>query len=298
MKAEHRHELQTNELAEWLEKTIDKFKPYTRAIIGVAVAVLIILGVYLYVGSLDRRAQAEASNQFLQALGTPEELQSVIDHYRGTKPAELAQLVLAEGQLRDGTDQLYTNKPVARTNLSSAAGAFAQAEAVTHDPMLRAWALYGEGRAYESLGNLDRARTTYQNLITDYPDSALVDGARSHLANLNRTGTKEFYDWFAQQDPRPQAMDKDTGIPGLKPAFDLSDPSSFGTRFPGSGDSGAAEPAGTPADDSKSTAGPSDAKAPTDAKASTDSKSPTSTDSKTPADTKTSKAPPAAKGKK
>ena len=49
MKADHRHELQTNELAAWLENAVDKIKPYARAIVGVCVAIAIIIAVYAYV---------------------------------------------------------------------------------------------------------------------------------------------------------------------------------------------------------------------------------------------------------
>jgi tetratricopeptide (TPR) repeat protein len=230
MKAEHRHELQTNELAAWLEDTLEKLKPYTRLIVGLAVALLVILGVYTYAGALKQRGQAEASDQYVTALNSlsmngDQDLRQVVDRYRGTQPAVLAQLVLAEAQLSDGTNELYTNKPAAREKLSRAAGDFNAAEQATLDPMLRAWALYGQGRSYESMGTLERARTAYQTLIKDYPDSALVDSARNHLDQLDRGSIKDFYDWFAKQEPRPTAPDKSTGVPGFKPPFDLSEPS-------------------------------------------------------------------------
>ncbi|HEY2760708.1 MAG TPA: tetratricopeptide repeat protein [Pirellulales bacterium] len=241
MKAEHRHELQTNELAAWLEDTIEKLKPYTRLIIGLAVALLVILGVYTYLNALERRGQTEASDQYVAALNSlsmsgDQDLRAVVDRYRGTPPAVLAQLVLAEAQLSDGTNELYTNKSAAREKLSRSAGDFNTAEQTTHDPMLRAWALYGQGRAYESLGSLERARTAYQTLIKDYPESALLDAARNHLNQLDRGSVKDFYDWFAKQEPKPEALDKSTGVPGVKPPFDLSEPSGD-IKFPGVGDS-------------------------------------------------------------
>jgi len=231
MKAQQRHELHTNELAQWLESAVDRAKPYSRAIVGAILAAAIIFGVYAYVSALQRRTLVSASDEYISALQSlqtdgPRELQAIVEDYRGTEPAVLAQLVLAESQLNQGTNELYINKPAGRENLAHAAGAFTQVQQATKDPMLRAWAIYGLARAHESMGDLDRARSDYQKLITEYPNSSLVASARTHLTRLNETSVKEFYDWFARQDPHPPGMEKDSSVPGLIPRFDLSEPSS------------------------------------------------------------------------
>ena len=229
MKAEHRHELQSNVLADWLATSADKVKPYS-SLITVAIAVLAIgVGIFAYLRSTDERGKAEASQQLIEALqGGVGGLQEVAANYRGTEPALVAQLLVAEAQLDSGADALYTNKPAARTNLSTAAEAFSMAKDEAKDPMLRAWALYGLGRAHESLGDLDRARGDYQALLKEYPDSGLAGAARKNLDHLNQPGVKEFYDWFAKQDPRPAAVDTGSGLPGVKPSFDLKEPSGIG----------------------------------------------------------------------
>ena len=254
MKAQHRHELHTNELAEWLEAAIEKAKPYSRAIVGAILAVAIVIGVYLYVNALERRTVTVASDQYITALQTfqsegPMELQRIVEDYRGTEPAVLAQLVLAETQLKQGGDVLYVNKPAAETELSHAVGSFTQVLQTTKDPMLRAWALYGLGRAHESQGQLDRARSDYQKLIDEYPNSSLVSAARGHLAQLKETSVKEFYDWLAKQNPQPAGSDSSSGVPGLKPSFDLTEPSAPGDlKFPepGSAKSSSETPAEPP----------------------------------------------------
>jgi predicted negative regulator of RcsB-dependent stress response len=260
MKAQHRHELHTNELAEWLEAAIEKAKPYSRAIVGAILAVAIVVGVYAYVSALQRRTVAAASDQYINALQSlqtegPLELQRIAEDYRGTEPAVLAQLVLAEQQLNQGAGGLYVNKPAAETELSHAIGSFTQVSQTTKDPMLRAWALYGLGRAHESQGQssqLDRARADYQKLIDEYPNSSLVSAARGHLAQLKETSVKEFYDWFAKQNPQPAGLDSGSGVPGFKPSFDLTEPPAPGDlKFP---EPGSAKPSSqTPAESSSST---------------------------------------------
>src|SRR5215471_2602281 len=63
MKAQHRHELQQNQLADWLESSFEKLKPYASALVGVLVAVAIIIGVYMYVGAVERRNVTAAADQ-------------------------------------------------------------------------------------------------------------------------------------------------------------------------------------------------------------------------------------------
>ncbi|HZZ29621.1 MAG TPA: tetratricopeptide repeat protein [Pirellulales bacterium] len=227
MKAQHRHELHTNQLADWLEKTSEKLKPYARAILGILVALAIVLAVYAYLGSVERRATVAASDQLVMALDSQmmPELQRTVDDHRGTQPATVAQLVMAETMLDNGANALFANKPAGREAIFNASEAFATVEKETKDPMLRAWALYGLGRAHESIGDLDRARDDFQRLIKEYPDSSLVESARTHINRLNQPSIKEFYDWFAKQEPRPPAQDNSPGIPGVKPAFNLEEPS-------------------------------------------------------------------------
>ncbi len=177
MKAEHRHELQSNALADWIATSADKVKPYTSLISVLCVVVAIGIGVIMYLRSMERRGKAEASEQLINALqgSGAGELQAMIADYRGTEPAIVAQLVLAEQQLDAGADTLFSNKPAARENLSKAAESFALAKDQAQDPMLRAWALFGLARAHESMGELDRARSDYQALRKEYPDSALAE---------------------------------------------------------------------------------------------------------------------------
>jgi hypothetical protein len=235
MKAQHRHELHTNQLADWLEKSGERLKPYARLIVGVLVAVAIVLAVYAYLGSVERSNTVVASTQYITALesGMPGELQRVADDYRGSQPATLAQLVKAEEMLDTGASNLFVNKQAARENLLNASEAFAAVEKDTHDPMLRAWALYGIGRAHESLGDLDRAQSDFQQLLKDYPDSLLADAAQTHINRLKQPSIKEFYDWFAKQEPQPPAADKEPGTPGVKPGFNLDEPESVPPSSPG-----------------------------------------------------------------
>lgn len=228
MKAQHRHELEANYLAGWLEAKIEQIKPYTQVIVGVAVAVGLLSGVYLYLKHMDSSAEQAASNSLVSAITNQVDpikaYQETIEAHPGTPQATAAQLLMGEQLLRTGSEQLYTNKPEGRNNLGKAADLFTEVASTAKDQMMQAIALYGLGRAHESLGELDRARADFEKLKKEYPSSSLKEEAERHLANLGKQSTKEFYDWFAKQDPRPLDMRREPGQPGQKPGFDLTDP--------------------------------------------------------------------------
>ena len=62
MKTERRHELQTNELADWLGTTIQFIEANFRTVLGVIVALAVVVGAgfYLKSESATRRGQAWA----------------------------------------------------------------------------------------------------------------------------------------------------------------------------------------------------------------------------------------------
>jgi hypothetical protein len=130
---------------------------------------------------------------------------------------------LAQSELDQGTNQLFTDKAVGIKSLREAASDFSQVKDLTHDPLLRAWALYGIGLSRESLNELDAAREAYKQLVDSYPDSTFAASAKDRLKDLESPDTKAFYDWFATQTPVPQSR-SEPGVPGQKPLFDLSSP--------------------------------------------------------------------------
>lgn len=264
MKAKERHDLHTNALAEWLYVTGEKLKPYSGLITVGLIAVAILAAIVAYMQTSSQSGAVAASDQLIAAMDMQSqgfaELQATIKDYPGTSQAAVAELLLAEALLDSGSTTLYHNKPAGRDNISKAMGLFDDVQKSTHDPTLRAWAMYGLARGAESLGDLDQARLAYVQLAKDYPDSALAGPARQHLVRLNQPAVKEFYEWFAVQNPQPPKAESGPGVPGMKPAFDLKEspspgdvklPSAMGPSMPGAA-AGAAAPAAPPAAAAKS----------------------------------------------
>lgn len=205
MKTERRHELETNELAEWLAVTIERVRPYSRAILAGVIAVAVLL-VGMGIVRQRRAAQrTEAWNAFFTAVNTmqTDPLSEVMAQYAGSEVGLWAQLRLADLQLSEGTDLLFTNRPAALDELRSAEENYTGVRDGADNPEVRERALMGLARTLEALNRLDDARAAYRQVTEEYPEGLFAPTAARRLADLERQGTKEFYDWFATQDPRP-----------------------------------------------------------------------------------------------
>ncbi|MBX3415083.1 MAG: tetratricopeptide repeat protein [Pirellulales bacterium] len=216
MKTERRHELQTNQLADWMGNSVETAKPYTKLIAGVVVAAVVIFGSIYYLSRQTEKRQAEGWEKYFAAMTrpTPDQMQAVADAYRGTAVGSWARLDLADIQAERGTEALFQDRNEANQELRSAMENYrlvADEPAAGDIPRQRA--LLGLARASESLNQLDIARDAYNRLLKDYPNSAYSDEATQRLADLDRPATKAFYDWFALQDPKPPQED-------LNPIFD------------------------------------------------------------------------------
>lgn len=320
MKTERRHELQSNELADFLTDVGEKAKPYAKGLLGVALAALVILAAYFYLSQRARSEEAESWNEAWQAIDTrnDELLREVIKKYPNKPAALWSQLVLADDELSRGVTGLFSQRSAGRDLLSSAADDYKYVAEHSTLPLVREQALFGLGRAEESLNELGKARDAYESVAKSYPNGPYAKQAEQRLTQLNRDSAKVFYDWFAAAElPTnagksglfPGAFD-DTGpteksLPPLPPGFVLPDIDKSKTppTAPSSNEQGAkpsdvkpdagktAEPKATEpkSGETKST----ELKTPSESKAASETKS--GSDAKSPAaNTNESKSPPPA----
>ena len=229
MKAERRHELQHNELADWLAKAIERAKPYSRAIVGVALAATVLLITYVVLSNRSETRQTSAWNQYYKAINAPSpegvqaDLEAVADAHKKTVAGHWAQVALADLQLGEGINDFFRDKSAAKKKLTSAIEHYGEVVSLAEDPLLVARARYGLARAQESLGKLDDARETYKQIVQAPGTNAYAAVAKLRLDDLNRASTEEFYTWFAEQEPVPVPSSSSfPGTPGERLPFDTS----------------------------------------------------------------------------
>ena len=203
MKSERRHELEHNELADWIGKTILAIKPYQNLILGVLILLLVGGVVFAWWRNHSGTQTAEAWDQFCKALDSrdPAKLNEIIEQYPNTHVAHCAALVVADMHLNMGCERRFENNALASQELIKATKLYK----VVLDPregsrnaLLREQATFGLARAYEASGDLDKAVEYYQQV-----KGAYAAQAQSRLNDLAKHSTKEWYDRFARFDPKP-----------------------------------------------------------------------------------------------
>jgi tetratricopeptide (TPR) repeat protein len=229
MKAERRHELQHNELADWVAVAVERVKPYSRAIVGVVVAAAVLLTTYVVLSNRAERKQTTAWTDYYLAIQGPladveSDLEVVMREHEGVAAGRWAQVALADLKLGEGIKALFTDKAVAKKNLESAVEHYQAVIPEAEDALLVARARFGLGRALESQGELEKAREVYEQVVEASGTNAYVSLAEARLTDLKRDSTQDFYAWFEQQEPvaPPPAANSLPGTPGQKLPFDDS----------------------------------------------------------------------------
>ncbi|MHB1038032.1 MAG: YfgM family protein [Pirellulales bacterium] len=223
MKTERRHELQTNVLADWLAHEIEKLKPYSKAILGVVVAVLVIFGASIYLRSRASAKQEEGWDLYFSAsmpTPDPQKLMEVGDEHPSSSVGYWSRLLAADVQLSQGTTKMFNDRAAARVELNKAIENYQSVLDSAREPLFVDRARFGLARAYEALDDLAKARENYEIVAKAGSKSPYAEAAKRRLDDLSKASTKEFYDWFAKYQVK-SALPSGLGLPGTRPEFDL-----------------------------------------------------------------------------
>ncbi len=242
MKTERRHELQTNELADWLGAKTLEIRPYAKLIVGALV--LLVLAIFLLsFGAVQRRKNREIAWKELfsfqvnantaDPITRAEYAEKLIDlskRQAGTQVGAWALQSAGDINLSLGSALMWQDRAEAREKFNLARENYNDALATVQHDILRQRALQGLAQTNEALNKITDAEQNYQQIIDKWPDSAAAKLAADRLAFLQRPSTVEFYDWFMQQKPVPPPMTSNT--PGQMPTNQLRDSPSLSLPDP------------------------------------------------------------------
>ena len=115
MKSERRHELQHNELAEWLFRTGQAIKPYQELIVAAVAVVVVAALVYAYWSSTSAKQSSLAWTQLTVGIenGNLEVLTAVAEENPDSIAAQMATLTLADVHLATGCQQRFNSMALA-----------------------------------------------------------------------------------------------------------------------------------------------------------------------------------------
>ncbi len=207
MKSARRHELQKNELADWLGQWIESLEPYWKWIAVGGLAVVVLAGVIALLLQRQRAAAGRAWAEYLAAVSTTTSmdrhlaLRDVAAVYAGTPAALWATIDQADTSLAEGTQLLFRSKDEGQKALREAITNYELALQQTKDPFLLQRLHFSRGRAHEALGELKQARTAYEEALSYGEKTAIGTLAKERLELLQRDDIQKFYDWFVTQRP-------------------------------------------------------------------------------------------------
>jgi hypothetical protein len=136
---------------------------------------------------------------------------------------------VADSDLQKGSEALLVDRDEATELLNKAIKGYEELIGMTRDESLKIRARMGLAQAYESVGNLEKAKQTWDEVAASNASEAFVKEAKRRSEWLAGTQGKAFYDWFATYKPAPKpqlnlptdlnALPKtpDLSLPGLPP---------------------------------------------------------------------------------
>lgn len=222
MKSERRHELERNQLLVWFLKTSERIKPYTNAILGAIIVVLLAVLAATFWMRYHEGQSGGAWDEYFAAMSSMDRtaLENVAQKHPGTAAGHWALVTLGDLQLDSGCNLLFVNKTSANLELRKAVENYHAVLAQAANPALQERAAYGLARAREAQGDLEQALKAYGEIVEKWPKGTFGEIAKERIADLKSKSTRSFYDKFAKYDPKP-ALANEPGTPGKKPAFDL-----------------------------------------------------------------------------
>lgn len=209
METDRRQELAENDLAGTTMELVDRVRPHLRSILMAVGLLFLGLAVWTLISSQQAAARARSWEACIAALsgGDPNGLAEVVRQHPDTPAAGWAQLTLADSSLAQGCDLLFTDRARGMARLEDAASRYRQLLASRPTGMLAERTVFGLAKANEALGNLDEARKGYEAVIADHAGGASASLAAGRVAAVSREATRQWYDWFASQNPTPPADD-------------------------------------------------------------------------------------------
>jgi tetratricopeptide (TPR) repeat protein len=211
MKTERRHELQTNDLADWLGSRATLLRPYSKAIVGGLLIGAVLLAAVYFLRSQQAGRAAAAWTDYFEASGIAgldqrlRVLREVANRYSQFEAGAWAWQLAAELDLALGSQEMTRDRAEARERLERARDAFQQALRITRQEMLRQRAHMGLAQTLEAMDEFDGAGKQYEHIIARWPGSAVANQAEDRLQFLRDPETREFYAWFIAQKPKPPA---------------------------------------------------------------------------------------------
>lgn len=233
MDSKERHEMMTNELADWMGQVPDFLKQYQNLLIGAALIVIGLLSwpiLNRWRQQSDFAVETEISGvldslevgKFLAVRQQPQDTQqdsaagsflvaanSLADQAKKAPSDDLAAIVLIKRGQALRADLLYRREMIPAETVSAqikqAQEAYQQAFDKAHLPVVKAMAQFGMGICSEEFGQLEQAKGIYQKIVDEpsYAGTPLPAIAKGRIGKMTDNNIK--YSFVEKPKEKPAA---------------------------------------------------------------------------------------------
>jgi hypothetical protein len=218
MKSERRHELQHNDLQEWIVKSYDRVVPYRSTVLGIGLlAVVLLIGLWIWRSHAASQAADAWASLGVPVLQTdiandqmiPFLQQRTIQPYPDSAAADWARVFQGDTSLMVGENRILADKKTGEGLVNQALEAFYnKALETATNPAVREQAMFGKARALESMiRNKDQLRdaaAAYDDFNTSFPKRMYKAIADKRLEGLKKPDTLKFYEALAKYERKPK----------------------------------------------------------------------------------------------
>jgi len=215
MKAEHRKELQTNELADHMGRWIQgiKKKPSREGYVILAF-VLAVVGLLVGWAFYAKGKNKERSHLWVELgeAATLEDLDKLASEHAKSLPGKVSRFQRARVLMHDGLNLLCAPelRPTALKNLEEAEQLYTDlVQEGAESPALLQEAMMGIATAREARGELDAAQESYQALAKRFPQSPQGKAAETRGKQLAEN--KEVAGFYGKLNDLAEGKDKSSG---------------------------------------------------------------------------------------
>jgi hypothetical protein len=218
MSSDERHELDKNDLADFLLNTWDRIRPYL-GYVALGLLVVAVGSVAATFMNQAARAKMQEGWGVLAAATTPDSLSQVMADYPNTTLAHLAQVRLGWIRFNEGKDRLVDDRGEAIRLLTESVENFEAILGSSASESTKVQAYLGVALAKECQSMVEEAKKGYQEIIDRFPTDPVAEIARRRLDGLTPESAGTFYTSFKNYQPPAPSTDLPTKIdPGVVPS--------------------------------------------------------------------------------
>ncbi|MFO0948043.1 MAG: hypothetical protein U1D30_19325 [Planctomycetota bacterium] len=212
MKSEERHQLEQNELADWVLRLVGIVRPY---LLYMFVAAVVVVGVLIGLSiqsNAKQQTQQDAWREFFTAQDAAQ-FEVLLSRYPDSLAAPYTRLRIADLKFDEGKKSLITNRAKALSLFDESIKFYEELTKNSSTPSdVKQQAQFGVGLALESKGALEEAKKAYEVVVTEFSGSEYALRAQNRIKQIETPSAKEFYAALADYKP----IGANTDLPPLE----------------------------------------------------------------------------------